>query len=278
MAWSVLTRHEAAFVAGFLLIRNEYITMHSLKLAFSILTMTICGQVLATPLDLWQTEGWKQIADDDGVYENGFVDPGWGGQAFDAEYLYYKRSGNTLFLGIQTGFDMIDGHYATGGRNYYAGDLAFSLDGDSSHYEYGVDFGLLTKTYFDPGTRSYNPTPIDADNDGDGYDEAGVYSVSQWNNDIYYNSVSAPYAIDGGSLISPLITNIGGMSGDIFYRTVSFDISQFLEGSDLSLDLHWTMSCGNDEINGHAEVPEPETLALFAIGLLGVGVRKRQKI
>jgi hypothetical protein len=45
-----------------------------------------------------------------------------------------------------------------------------------------------------------------------------------------------------------------------------------------SLGLHWTMSCGNDVIEGAAPVPtpEPSTILLLTCGLLGVSVYARK--
>jgi len=230
---------------------------------------------LAGPLSLWQNDGWTQFSDDEGVAANGYVNPGWGGQDFDAEYLYFRKTGTTLHLGIQTGFDLNDGHVRAGTRDYYAGDLALSFDGDSSNYEFAIDFGLLTKSFFASGTRNYNPTEINADNDNDGVDSAGVYLVSEWNNDIYFDSESAPFAMDGGSLVASLLTNRVGKSGDSYYRTVSFDLSGLINNTDqLSLDTHWTMSCGNDAIDGHVELPEPGSLMLLVIGLFALAKRR----
>jgi len=57
----------------------------------------------------WSNNGYIQFANDDG-----HVGPGSGGQAFDAEYLYYKLNGNTLYLGLQTGFNIVDGNQYPG--------------------------------------------------------------------------------------------------------------------------------------------------------------------
>ena len=208
---------------------------------------------------------WTQIANDDGVGTNGYVNPGWGGQAFDAEYLYYKKTGNSLSIGLQTGFDLSDGKYSTGGKDYFAGDLGLSFDGDAAVYEYAFDFGLLTK--------DYHNHLVDAGS-GTGIDTAGLYHVTAWNTDIYFHQ-SSPFAMDNGTLLAAvngstvLNSFSSGLTGEglSYYRIVTFDLASL--GTDFSgLDAHWTMSCGNDAIDGSAPapVPEPSTSVLLGIG------------
>jgi hypothetical protein len=44
-----------------------------------------------------------------------------------------------------------------------------------------------------------------------------------------------------------------------------------------SIGLHWAMTCGNDTIEGEYNVPEPSVIALFGLGLLGLGFARRRK-
>jgi len=243
-------------------------------------------------LGVWDSS-WIEIASEDKTGSFNKVAPGYGGQDFDAEYLFYKFQGTNLSLGLQTGFDLIDGKLTHGGKDYYAGDLALSFDnnvilGDGSTYEYGIDFGLLTKDYDDDLVGGNSGTP--------GIDNAGLYQVTDWNLDVvnpgnsggYDFTESNPLAMETGIFQTALIDNQVGReaatdvtaSGKFSYwRIVTFDTSALPSGIDFSgIDVHWTMSCGNDAINGKISVvPLPAALPLFLSGLFGLGALMRRK-
>ncbi|MBN2332910.1 MAG: PEP-CTERM sorting domain-containing protein [Deltaproteobacteria bacterium] len=199
---------------------------------------------------------WTVFAVDEGVDAGGRVYPGWGGQDFDAEYLAYCYDAGTsrLSIALQTGFNVRTGTQTYNSKDYYAGDLALSFDGNDDNYEYGVGFGFA------------------------GLTAAGFYSNTTWLAPDDF-PVSTPYRIDSSASSSALLANSGSYNSgaDTFWRYVTFSVVGF----DLSqgFDAHWTMSCGNDVIEGHAApVPEPQTLLLMGIGCLGlVMVARRQR-
>jgi hypothetical protein len=237
-------------------------SIKGLKAVGFTLALALSLPLNAAQLDMWDADGWSQIGADDSADNVWKVDPGFGGQAFDAEYLFYKfdEQEKVLSIGLQAGFDLVDGMQTFRGKDYYAGDLALSFN--SQGYNYAVDFGLMTKDYNDQnvGLGSGNQ------------DTAGLYQVSDWNNEIYY-AESSPFAMDEGSFLSA-IGNEAGSEDDSFYRVVTFDLDAlgFYVGH---FDAHWTMSCGNDVVEGGATVPEPSPALLLLGGLLAlIGSRK----
>ncbi|MEW6428967.1 MAG: PEP-CTERM sorting domain-containing protein [Thermodesulfobacteriota bacterium] len=261
--------------------------LHSNKLLTATLLTLIAGTsslAEAAPLATFSNpaNGWQQLADEDNASPGDgigvAVGPGLGGQAFDAEYLFYRMTGSLLSIGLQTGFDLGDGKVSSGGKDYYAGDLALSFDSTPATYEYAVDFGLKTKDY--SGNKVGDPA--------DGIDPEGFYLVSAWNNNIAFTA-STPFAMQSGTLqAGALVDNSWLYNLDLqsHARIVTIDLSQVtaLAGiihTGFTLGAHWTMSCGNDVIEGSvpvAPVPEPATLLLFGIGLTGIAGFRRTRL
>ena len=242
------------------------------KLATVALIMVVASPAWATstaPLTLPASvfDGWNMFANDDGT-----LSPGYGGQYFDAEYFFYRIEGSTLSIGLQAGFNVVTGKDTYAGYPYYAGDIALSFDGSTANgYEYAIDFGHVTKYYqLDPvGTA--------------GLHAAGLYSVTTWNNDLYSSFIpdSSPFAMATGTKeadITIATGEAGPSSNHYYYEIATFDVSGIVGSNPFIMDAHWTMSCGNDSINGHEEVTvtEPSTLILLGSGIVGLGVFGRR--
>lgn len=287
------------------------VTLLSIPLVLASLNatagFTVKDNYFNEAFDVFSQPGWNEFAYSGSAVTNyagvarsdGIVGPGGGGQKFDAEFLFYKfnEATNEISIGLQSGFDIIDGHYKSSysGKDYYAGDLALSFNGVSGgQYEYALDFGNLTKTYTNGSNTYYNPQSL-------GTDAAGLYENVSWNNDIYYNA-SSPFAMETGTNTGVAvdlsvkgqgnvdeIINIGNTNYS-YYRVATFSLDSIVDTSqNFTIDAHWTMSCGNDDINGNAQlagvpnnpVPEPSVLALMGIGSMSIilsGLRRRKLI
>ncbi len=89
--------------------------------------------------------------------------------------------------------------------SYFAGDLALSFDGLPG-YEYAVDFGFLAK--------DYNGNDLVSTDTGDDLlDDAGLYRVAEWNNDILFPVGSSPFAMDEDTLVAHALTENESGSG-----------------------------------------------------------------
>ena len=276
-----------------------------------VMLMMLCSTARATTvIDTLDTfDGWNVFATDS-------HDDAHGGDGYEADYLFYKLDGQELSLGLQTRFNVegtemeFDNHLHDSGDHthiagyyggYFAGGLALSFDGDvsgsgGSGYEYAVDFGLYTEAY---GGYYRKQVSVSQDAHGDhghdtGTDAEGLYGGVSWRNDLIYDS-SAPFAMTDSDtpdgIVGALMSNDTGTeekNGFLsYYRKVVLNLANVSGvSSENDVDVHWTMSCGNDEIDGHIiggnPVPEPTTIALLGIGLAGFGGsylrrRRRQK-
>lgn len=223
-----------------------------------------------------------QYALDDTRIFSGFVNPGYGGQAYDAEALYAYFDNTNLYVALVTGLspNTVDD---PAHNSYAPGDLAFDFGNDGS-----FEFGIQTT----------------------GPNQGNVYQGATWNlglwdvNGGYINNThlapdpSHPTSmVDGtGTLVGAavleytnnVIHQMGQYSGDHYVLEAAIPLLAF-SGFSGEFLLHWTMNCANDavqlvstlpltlphpDING--TVPEPATIALLALGMFGLRATQRK--
>ena len=147
-----------------------------------------------------------------------YLNPGWGGQAYDAEALYTTIRDNKLYVALVTGHNPLTLNNP-GGNSYGAGDFAFDF-GKNGSYEAAINFNHRT------GNNTYESTFV----------QGGFYQNATWNLGLWSrpgvlatNAVPAdpshPTSLRTGTLVgqAQLAYTTTAVNGHYFYE-MSLDL------------------------------------------------------
>lgn len=224
--------------------------------------------------------GVLHTVEDQSNASNGYLSPGWGGQAYDAEAMYLtwytKTDGQTyLAIGMITGHDPAT---ATSANSFGRGDFAIDFGHD------GIwDFGVLTA---DRTTTLKQGDVVSTANSD--------WATGLWSSPGVYDPEHSPYItrVTSGTDVGNAQLAISGAFGDMgilggshwFYEVeipvIAFGPHWQGENPSESFEVQWTMLCANDILTLDppvTHVAEPASMALV-MGALGIGgfVRRRK--
>jgi hypothetical protein len=218
-----------------------------------------------------------------------YLNPGYGGQTYDAEAMYLEVDSNMLYVAVVTG--LRPDHPA-----WKPGDLAIDF-GNDQVYEYGI----VTVGDAVSGHDAWNA----------GIGTAGqVYRVAEWNLGLWGAPNSPndsatptdyqrqhPTSIKSGALIGSAAVSyalarydgnplgaLGALGGNHYLIEAAIPLNLFPEfssGAPKGFTVHWTMGCANDWIalDPPGQVSEPSGLGLMGLGLVGLlGRQKGRKL
>jgi hypothetical protein len=193
-------------------------------------------------------DDWKH-----GDTPDGYLGPGWGGQGFDVEAMYFGADTDYYYMAVVTGFR------PSGRQGFGAGDLFLDLGTDGTwDHAFDVSDG-------DAGRMMSGITGVENPDAGGGENWGGV---------------SDPYRVTGALEtrgLSPVEWSYDDFDGRY---AIEVKVDRSYLGAFDQYHLHWTMGCGNDvlDLRGEVEpVPEPATLLLVGGGLAGLASRRLRR-
>lgn len=205
----------------------------------------------------------KWVIEDQTGSTGTYLNPGWGGQRYDAEALYISWDSSNVYIALVTGLPP-NNPQNPAGNSYGPGDFLFDFGSNGS-----TEFGLVT-------TNSAGKSPggfyaVSAVNYGL-WSSPGVLAGSG-NPAIYPVSVAAGNLLTNASLVysSTTFNNMGIYASDQHYfAEAAIPISAFGShwtsgGPTEKFSLQWAALCANDLVTLNVPVPSPSTLVLMFI-------------
>ncbi len=258
-------------------------------LAATVLLLINCGLASATTIDdnYWGATPTDAVPRDIVGAEGNY----------DVSKIEATQIGDTIYLDIYSRFlNDIQLRNNESFQNLLLGDLFISTDGwdpngTSTYNDDNASTGTAWEYALALDEHTYNRSAGGLNTGGNAF----LYKISDGDTilesddffgpgDTYRTGQEVQFSpADDSSLIRTNLWSIGyGTSSDDFddYLSLSFSLADLGISTGQELGFHWTMTCGNDVIEGAlTPVPEPATMLLFGTGIIGLAgfVRRRNK-
>ena len=195
-----------------------------------------------------------------GISNYGYVEPGYGGQCFDAEAIYFGIDYNNSKAYIA----VISGTPVFGAKTWWSdwympGDIAIDIGNDGS-YDSAISASALNTLY--QGVTDW--TPPDSYLTSAPYKQANgtaatiqsAYTLMSQDNGGYEDADGTK---DGETGYDGYST-VNGINAEHWAFEAIVDLDLLGIGYNESFKIHWTQECGNDviELTGVTLTPAPE--------------------
>lgn len=213
---------------------------------------------------------------------DGWVNPGWGGQKYDAEALYVTWDAANLYIALVTGHDP-NTKQNPREESFSAGDFALNFwnGADDKTYEFGIRTPHQKNNINDPSkpftTSVYKTT------NADWLTQTWVGSVGTAVTSLDMSQLTAQDRLGQASMsIKKSPNRIGPGSGShwIYEISVAKDLFGDAFKNNSGLNVSWTMNCANDIITVEDDLPvtvdEPPVWAMLGLTLPVAFWRRRR--